>query len=153
MPELSRDIAFLSVRELGTKLRAKEFTSVALAEFFLDRLDRIGRELNAVVTLTRELALSQARQADAELAGGNDRGPLHGIPYGAKDLISVKGFPTTWGAKPFEQQTFENDATVIVKLRDAGAVLVAKLAMVEIAGGLGYRQANASFSEVLLSRC
>ena len=146
MPQLSRDIAFLSVRELGSKLRAKEFTSVALTEFFLDRLDRIGRELNAVVTLTRELALQQARQADAELANGQDRGPLHGIPYGAKDLLAVKGFPTTWGAKPFEKQTFDADATAIVKLRDAGAVLVAKLAMVEIAGGLGYRQANASFS-------
>lgn len=140
------ETAFLSIRELGAKLRSREFSAVQLTEFFLERLDRIGRELNAVVTLTRELAITHAKQADAELAAGKDRGPLHGIPFGSKDLIAVKGHPTTWGAKPFEKQEFDEDATVIVKLREAGAVHCAKLAMVEIAGGLGYRQANASFT-------
>ncbi len=138
--------AFLSIRELGAKLRVREVTSLQLTEFFLERLDRIGRELNAVVTLTRELAIAQAKQADAELAAGKDRGPLHGIPFGTKDLIAVKGYPTSWGAKPFEKQEFDADATIVVKLREAGAVHCAKLAMVEIAGGLGYRQANASFT-------
>ena len=143
---LPKDTAFLSVRELGTKLRSREFSCVQLTQFFLDRLERIGRELNAVVTMTPELALQQARQADAELAACQCRGPLHGIPYGTKDLLAVKGYPTTWGAKPFEDQRFEDDATVVVKLREAGAIHCAKLQMVEIAGGLGYRQANASFS-------
>lgn len=138
--------AFLSMRDLGTKLRAKEFSSVQLTEFFLERLDRIGRELNAVVTLTRDLALAQAKQADADFAAGRDRGPLQGIPYGSKDLLAVKGYPTSWGAKPFEKQQFDEDATVVIKLREAGAVHCVKLAMVEIAGGLGYRQANASFT-------
>lgn len=138
--------AFATIRELGQRLRAKETTSLALTEFFLDRLERIGKQHNAVVTLTRDLALAQARQADAELAAGQDRGPLHGIPYGAKDLLAVTGYPTTWGAAPFRDQTFDADATVITRLRDAGAVLVAKLAMIELAGGFGYRQANSSFT-------
>lgn len=138
--------AFLSVRELATKLRAREVTSVQLTEFFLERLDRIGPKLNAVATVTRDLALQQAKQADAELAAGKDRGLLHGVPYGAKDLLATKGIPTSWGAAPFKDQMLDLDATVIVRLRKAGAVLAAKLAMVEIAGGLGYVQANASFS-------
>jgi len=138
--------AFLSVRELGTKLRAQEFSAVQLTEFFLERLDRIGRELNAIVTLTRDLALAQAQQADADFAARTDRGPLHGIPYGVKDLLALKGYPTSWGAKPFAKQEFDTDATVVSKLHKVGAIPCAKLAMVEIAGGLGYRQANASFT-------
>jgi aspartyl-tRNA(Asn)/glutamyl-tRNA(Gln) amidotransferase subunit A len=137
---------FATIRTLAKQLRAKEFTAVELAEFFLDRVERLGPKLNAVVTVTRKLALEQAQQADRELAAGKDRGPLHGIPYGAKDLLATAGIPTTWGAKPYRDQVFHEDATVVRRLREAGAVLVAKLAMVEIAGGLGYEQADAAFT-------
>ena len=143
---LSDEMAFATVTELGRRLRAGEFTSFELTEFFLKRLETIGPKLNAVVTVTRERALPEARQADDDLKAGRDRGPLHGIPYGAKDLLATAGIPTTWGAPPFKEQKLDVDATVIVKLRDAGAVLAAKLAMIEIAGGLGYRQSNATFS-------
>ncbi|MES2792501.1 MAG: amidase [Planctomycetota bacterium] len=143
---VSPDLAFGTLPELGRRWRAREFTAVELAQFFLQRAETIGRELNAIVTVTRELAIKQATQADAELAAGKDRGPLHGMPYGAKDLLATAGIPTSWGAAPYKEQVFDTDATVIQKLRDAGAVLIAKLAMVEIAGGFGYRQANASFT-------
>ncbi len=132
--------------ELGRLIRSGQTTPTQLAEHFVDRLETVGRQLNAVVTVTRDLALAQARQAEAELAAGNDRGPLHGIPYGAKDLLATAGIPTTWGAAPFKDQHFDHDAAVIERLRDAGAVLVAKLAMVECAGGFGYEQPNASLT-------
>jgi len=139
--------AFLSIRELGRMLRAGETTPTALAEYFLDRLDTVGRRLNAVVTLTRERAMDEARMAEYELARGQDRGPLHGIPYGAKDLLATAGgIPTTWGATPFKDQQFDRDGAVIEWLRAAGAVLVAKLSMVELAGGMGYNQPNASIT-------
>ena len=143
---LPESLAFASVRELGDGLRAGKFTAVQLADFFLDRLKQIGPKYNALVTLTPDLARRQAIKADEELAAGKDRGPLHGIPYGAKDLLDTKGIPTTWGAAANRNRIPNHDATVIAKLREAGAVLVAKLAMVECAGGLGYRQANASFT-------
>jgi aspartyl-tRNA(Asn)/glutamyl-tRNA(Gln) amidotransferase subunit A len=143
---LPAELAFATIRSLGKKLRARDFSAVELAEFFLERIERIGPDLNAVVTVTRKLALAQAQRADRELRQGVDRGPLHGIPYGAKDLLATAGIPTSWGAKPLKDQVFDEDATVVRKLREAGAVLVAKLAMVEIAGGLGYKQANASFT-------
>ena len=139
--------AFRTIRELGADLRAGRVSPVALAETCLDRLETVGRKLNAVVTLTRERALEQARRAERELKAGHDRGPLHGIPYGAKDLLATSGgIPTTWGAAPFRDRCFDYDATVIRRLEEAGAVLVAKLAMVEVAGGMGYRQPNASFT-------
>src|SRR5262245_26642846 len=137
---------FLSVRELGNRIRVGRLSPVALTEPYLDRLQKIGPRLNAVVTITRELALQQARDAERDIKAGNHRGPLHGIPYGLKDLVATRGIPTTWGAEPFRKQVFDCDATVTRKLRDAGAVLVAKLAMVEIAGGFGYNNADASFS-------
>ncbi|HVW02419.1 MAG TPA: amidase [Planctomycetaceae bacterium] len=143
---VTAELAFADIPRLGRGLRTKEFTAVELAEFALQRLDTVGRDLNAVVTLTRDIALQQAAEADRELAAGKDRGPLHGIPYGAKDLLSARGAPTTWGAAPFRTRVIDEDAWVIERLRDAGAVLVAKLAMVELAGGLGYRQANAAFT-------
>lgn len=143
---VSPDLAFASLPALGRGLRAKEFTSVELTEFFLDRLEKIGPQLNAVVTVTRERALAEAAQADRDLAAGKDLGSLHGVPYGAKDLLATRGVPTTWGAAPFRNRVIDEDATVIRKLRAAGAVLAAKLAMVEIAGGMGYKQANASFT-------
>jgi aspartyl-tRNA(Asn)/glutamyl-tRNA(Gln) amidotransferase subunit A len=120
--------------------------AVELAELYLDRLERIGPRYNAVVTVMRDHALGQARRADAEIASGRWRGPLHGIPYGAKDLLATAGAPTTWGAAPYREQHFDFDATVIRKLEVAGAVLCAKLAMIELAGGMGYRQPNASFT-------
>src|SRR5919202_4646719 len=108
------DYAFLSVRELGRMLRAGETTPTRLAEYFLDRLDTVGRRFNAVVTLTRERALEEARAAERELASRHDRGPLHGVPYGAKDLLATAGgIPTTWGAVPFRERCFDYDATVI----------------------------------------
>ena len=137
---------FLPVRELAEAVRARRISPVELAETFLDRLERLGPRYNAVVTLTRERALVQARRAEGEIAAGRWRGPLHGIPYGAKDLLATAGIPTTWGAAPLRNQTFDFDATVIRRLEEAGAVLVAKLAMVELAGGMGYRQPNASFT-------
>lgn len=143
---IASELAFASIRILGEKLRAGEFTSVELTEFFLDRLERLGPQFNAVVTVTRRLAVEQARRADRERAQGIDRGPLHGVPYGAKDLLATAGVPTSWGAAPYQDRVFDEDATVVRRLRDAGAVLAAKLAMVEIAGGMGYRQANASFT-------
>lgn len=138
--------AFATIPMLGRALRQQECTAVELAEFFLARLEEIGPRLNALVTLTRKRAMQEAAAADRELAAGQDRGPLHGIPYGAKDLLATAGIPTSWGAAPFREQVFEEDAAVIAKLHAAGAVLVAKLAMVEIAGGMGYEQANASFT-------
>ena len=143
---LPEDVLYLTVRELGEGLRARRFSAVELAESYMARLEEHGARLGAVVTITRERALREARQAQRELAAGRDRGPLHGIPYGAKDLLAAVGYPTTWGAAPFREQRFDYDATVIERLREAGAVLVAKLAMVELAGGMGYNQANASFT-------
>lgn len=143
---MNPDIAFAPLSVLASKLRAGETSAVELAKFFLERLERLGSKYNCVVTLTRELALRQAERADAELQAGKDRGPLHGIPYGAKDLLSTKGYPTTWGCAPYKSRIIDQDATVITRLADAGAVLVAKLAMVECAGGMGYRQPNASLT-------
>ena len=137
---------FKPVRELAALVRAREVSPVELAEHFLDRLERLGPRYNAVVTVMREHALIQARRAEGEIAAGRYRGPLHGIPYGAKDLLATAGAPTTWGAAPHKAQHFDFDATVIRRLEDAGAVLVAKLAMIELAGGMGYRQPTASFT-------
>src|SRR4051812_12063297 len=140
------DFAFLSIGELGRLLRQKQTSAAELATYFLDRLERIGPRYNAVVTVTRERAVAEAAQADREIGRGKWRGPLHGIPYGVKDLLATKDYPTTWGAEPYRQQKFDFDATVVERLGAAGAVLVAKLAMVELAGGMGYNQANASFT-------
>lgn len=146
MSKIPETTAFASVTELGKRLRAGDFSCVELAEFFLDRLKSIGPKLNAVATVIEELAIQQAARADQELKVGQARGPLHGIPFGVKDLLATKDVPTSWGAAPFRDRIIDSDATVVARLREAGAVLVGKLAMVEIAGGLGYRQANASFT-------
>jgi aspartyl-tRNA(Asn)/glutamyl-tRNA(Gln) amidotransferase subunit A len=142
----TRKIAFATVRQLGQMLRNGETTPTELAEYFIDRLEKAGNELNAVVTITRELALREARLAEEELKAGHDRGPLHGIPYGAKDLLATSGIPTSWGCAPLKDQIFPYDAAAVERLRNAGAVLVAKLAMVELAGGMGYRQPDATFT-------
>src|SRR3954452_16116695 len=143
---MSDDLAFAPLTVLGAKLRSGEVSAVELARFFLDRLERFGPRYNCVATLTRERAMAEAARADAELKTGRDRGPLHGIPYGAKDLLATKGIPTTWGCAPYRDRVIDADATVVRKLREAGAVLAAKLSMVELAGGMGYRQANASLN-------
>lgn len=144
--DIPEDTLYAPVRELGALIRAGRLSPVALAEAYLDRLDRLGGKLGAVVTVTRERALAEARAAEREARSGHFRGPLHGIPYGAKDLLATKGIPTTWGAEPYRGQVFDHDATVVRKLREAGAVLVAKLAMVELAGAFGYNRADASFT-------
>ena len=135
-----------SIGDLASRLRRGETTPTKLAEAALERLANRGRALNAVVTLTEERALRQAKQAEAELAAGIDRGPLHGIPWGAKDLLAVRGSPTTWGAPPLRDQHIDCDATVVERLDQAGAVLVAKLAMVEFAGGMGYDELDAQLT-------
>jgi aspartyl-tRNA(Asn)/glutamyl-tRNA(Gln) amidotransferase subunit A len=144
---VTRPVVFMPIRELQTLVQTRQVSPVELAETFLARLETLGPQYNAVVTVTRERALQQARQAEREIAAGHYKGPLHGIPYGAKDLLATSGgIPTTWGAAPLRHQTFDYDATVIRKLAAAGAVLVAKLAMVELAGGMGYRQPHAAFT-------
>jgi len=146
MAELSDDILYLPVTELSRRIRLKRLSPVQLTESYLERSRKLGPRLNAYANLTPDLALKQAHTAEKEIAAGKYRGPLHGIPYAAKDLLAVKGYPTTWGAKPYEKQTLDYDATVIRKLQDAGAVLIGKAAMIELAGGLGYRYASASAS-------
>jgi aspartyl-tRNA(Asn)/glutamyl-tRNA(Gln) amidotransferase subunit A len=140
------DLTWLTLPALGRLLRRRQVSAVELARHFLDRLERLGPRYNAVVTVLRAPALAEAKQRDAELASGRDRGPLHGIPYGAKDLLAAEGAPTTWGAQPYRGRMLRGDATVVRRLREAGAVLCAKLAMVELAGGMGYDQAFASFT-------
>lgn len=140
----SADLSYMTVTQLGRLLRSGATSPTELTEHFLARLASIGVSLNAVAALTPEIARTQARQAEDELSAGIDRGPLHGIPYGAKDLLAVPGHPTTWGAAPFATQRIEAEAAVIERLREAGAILCAKLSMVEIAGGFGYEQPNAS---------
>ncbi len=128
-------LAFLSVRELAELIRTKRVSSAALTRMYLARLKRLDPQLHFVITLTEERALKQAAAADAEIAAGHYRGPLHGIPWGGKDLLAVKGYPTTWGAAGFESQTFDDDAEVVKRLDAAGAVLIAKLAMGALAQG------------------
>jgi Asp-tRNA(Asn)/Glu-tRNA(Gln) amidotransferase A subunit family amidase len=134
-PDDLEDVAFWPVTHLGALLRAGGVTSVELTEMYLDRLRRFDAQLHCVVTYTEELALRQARRADEELGAGNNRGPLHGIPWGAKDLLAARGYPTTWGAKPFENQVVDLDATVVERLDAAGAVLIAKLTLGALAMG------------------
>jgi aspartyl-tRNA(Asn)/glutamyl-tRNA(Gln) amidotransferase subunit A len=141
-----KEWGFRSIRELGDALRMKETTPLKLTEYFLNRLEQIGPRYNAVVTVTRERAMAEAATAEQELMAGKDRGPLHGIPYGLKDLIATNGTPTTWGAEPYRNQKFDYDATIVERLTQAGAVLVAKLSMVELAGGMGYNHADAAFN-------
>ncbi len=128
-------LAFATAVDLGRLLKACKVTSVALTRMYLDRLKRFGPRLNCVVTLTEDLALKQAERADHEIAAGHFRGPLHGVPWGAKDLLATTGIRTTFGAKPYENQVFDYDATVVQRLEAAGAVLAAKLSMGELAMG------------------
>jgi Asp-tRNA(Asn)/Glu-tRNA(Gln) amidotransferase A subunit family amidase len=129
------DLAFLPVTALAPLVQRRDVSSTDLTKMYLERLKKHGARLNNVVTLTEEIALEQAAQADREIRAGRYKGPLHGIPWGAKDLFATKGIPTTWGARPYEKQVFDYDATVVERLRDAGAVLVAKLSMGALAQG------------------
>jgi len=134
-PKNLEDLAFYSVAELSVLIKNKKVTSTELTKMYLNRLKRFGDTLQCVITLTEDLALSQAKKADEEIAAGKYRGSLHGIPYGAKDLLAVKGYPTTWGAQPYKDQELDYNATVIDKLEEAGAVLVAKLTLGALAWG------------------
>lgn len=131
---------YASLSDLGKALRAKKVSSVELARFYLDRLRTLGKEHNAVAELTEERAMAQAKRADNTPA----RSPLHGIPFGVKDLLATKGIPTRWGSPGHKDQVFDYDATTVARLQEAGGVLVAKLAMIELAGGGNYDSANAS---------
>jgi aspartyl-tRNA(Asn)/glutamyl-tRNA(Gln) amidotransferase subunit A len=140
------DLAFADCVELQRLMTRGVVSSLELTNLYLARLERYGDAYGAVVTILHERARREARRADRERAAGRVRGPLHGIPYGVKDLLATPDAPTTWGATPFRNQRFDFDATVVQKLSDAGAVLLAKLAMVELAGGFGYNDADASFT-------
>jgi aspartyl-tRNA(Asn)/glutamyl-tRNA(Gln) amidotransferase subunit A len=146
MPEPSREIFFASIGELNAMLRAKETTAVDLARAFGARLESLGPRYNALALPLTERAIRQAKAVDGDIKRGRWRSPLQGIPWAAKDLLSVAGQPTTWGARPYAGQMFDYDATVVRKLEGGGAVTVGKLAMVALAGGPGYRYAAASLT-------
>jgi Asp-tRNA(Asn)/Glu-tRNA(Gln) amidotransferase A subunit family amidase len=129
------DLAFLPITALAPLIQRRDVSATDLAKMYLGRLKKYGPKLNCVVTLTEDLALAQATQADQEIRAGKYKGPLHGIPWGAKDLFATKGIPATWGAAPFQNQVFDYDATIVERLREAGAVLVAKLSMGALAQG------------------
>jgi Asp-tRNA(Asn)/Glu-tRNA(Gln) amidotransferase A subunit family amidase len=134
-PERIEDLAFATIPVLGELLRTRKITSLALTQMYIARLKRYDPKLHFVITLTEERAIAQAKKADEEIAAGKYRGPLHGIPWGAKDLLAVKGYPTTWGAGGFEHQSIDEDATVVQRLDEAGAVLVAKFTLGALAMG------------------
>ena len=134
-PANIEDLAFYSLLQLAELLRTQQITSLELTELYLSRLKKYDKELKFVVTLTEDLAIKQAKKADKEISSGNYKGLLHGIPYGIKDLFSVKGYKTTWGTRVFEERIIDIDATVVQKLEEAGAVLVAKLSTGELASG------------------
>ena len=135
MPTDKNDLAFYNVRQLAELIKTKKISSVELTKFYLERLKKYDPQLQCVVTLTEALALKQATQADAEIAAGKYRGLLHGIPYGAKDLLAKKGYKTTWGSVPYKEQVLDYDAVVVERLEKAGAVLCAKLTLGELAWG------------------
>ena len=143
---ITNDTLFATVSELAAQIRARKLSPVELTEAYLQRLETVGKRLNAVAHVMRETAMREAREAEAEIKRGHYRGPLHGIPYGVKDLCATREAPTTWGAAPYKDQRFDYDATVVTRLREAGAILTAKLAMIELAGGMGYNQADASLT-------
>jgi Asp-tRNA(Asn)/Glu-tRNA(Gln) amidotransferase A subunit family amidase len=134
-PGSLEELAFQPVAQLSELVRTRKVKPSELTDMYLDRIKRYDPQLKCVITLTEERARAQARAADSEIASGKYRGPLHGIPWGAKDLLSAKGYKTTWGAGPYKEQVIESDATVVQRLDDAGAILVAKLTLGELAQG------------------
>jgi Asp-tRNA(Asn)/Glu-tRNA(Gln) amidotransferase A subunit family amidase len=135
VPSNLEELAFRPVTDLASLIKSRRISSVELTNMYLDRLRGYDPKLHCVITLTEELAQEQARRADKEIAAGRYRGPLHGIPWGAKDLLAVKGYKTTWGAMPYKDQIIDSDATVVSRLEEAGAVLVAKLTLGALAWG------------------
>jgi len=146
MAQLGSDVFFSTIGELNARLVAKEISAVELARAFVERLQQLGPRYNALVLSLKQEAIRQAEAVDKEIKRGRLHGPLQGIPYGVKDLLSYAGQPTTWGAKPYAAQVFDYNATVIDRLDGAGAVITGKLSMVELAGGGGYRYASASLT-------
>src|SRR5580700_1766899 len=144
MAELGPEIFFATVVELGAKIAAKDVSAEELVRAFANRLEQLGPRYNALALPLPEQAIRAAKEVDKDIKRGRLRGPLHGIPYAVKDLLSFAGQITTWGAKPYAAQIFDYNATVIDKLDSAGAVLTGKLSMVELAGGGGYRLPSAS---------
>jgi aspartyl-tRNA(Asn)/glutamyl-tRNA(Gln) amidotransferase subunit A len=140
------DIFFGSITEISAALRAKQFSTVELTHAFCDRLEKIGPHYNALALSLRDSAVKKAKEVDRDFKLDRVRSPVQGIPYGAKDLLAVKGKPTTWGAKPYATQVFDEDAQVIELLEKGGAILIGKLSMVELAGGGGYRFPSASLT-------
>jgi len=138
------ELHYLSLTEVAKRIESKRLSPVDLTKLYLDRSEKLGPRLNAYARLTPDTALEQAAAAEKEIRRGHYRGPLHGIPYAAKDLLATKGVSTTWGAKPFANQVFDYDATVIEHLHRAGAVMLGKASMIELAGGMNYRFATAS---------
>ena len=143
---IGEDVLYQTVAELGPQIRSRKLSPVELTDAYLARIEKHNSSLNAFARVTADLAREQAQAAEKEIGAGRYRGPLHGIPYGAKDLLATAGIPTEWGAGPCKGQVFDRDATVVRKLREAGAILLGKCAMVEFAGCLGYRAADASIS-------
>ena len=146
MAAIGDDIFFATIPELNARIASKEVSAEELAHAFSLRLEQLGPGYNALALPLKDHAAKQAKAVDGDLKRGRARGPLQGIPFGATDLLSLAYKPTTWGAKPYASQVFDYSATVIEMLEDAGAVLTGKLAMVELAGGGGYRYAAASFT-------
>jgi len=146
MAQIGSDVFFSTIGELNARLVAKEISAVELARAFAERLEQLGPRYNALALGLRQEAIRQAQDVDKDIKRGRLRGPLQGIPYGVKDLLSYAGQPTTWGAKPYAGQVFDYNATVIDKLDGLGAVITGKLSMVELAGGGGYRYASASLT-------
>ncbi|MBI2681530.1 MAG: amidase [Candidatus Solibacter usitatus] len=141
---ISDDLFFATLGELNAKLRAREISAVELTRAFAQRLETLGPRYNALALPLTKQAVRAAQAVDKEFKRERFRGPLQGIPFGAKDLLAYRGHPTTWGAKPYAEQVFDYDATALVKLEKAGALLIGKLSMVELAGGGGYRFPAAS---------
>src|SRR5262245_42545237 len=143
---LADDVLYKPITELSKMLRSRQLSPVELTMAYLSRIAALNPTLSAFATVTGEVALEEGRRAESEIGAGKYRGPLHGIPYGAKDLVATKGIRTTWGARPYADQMFAADAAIIRRLREAGAVLLGKLAMIELAGGLGYCKGDSSLT-------
>jgi Asp-tRNA(Asn)/Glu-tRNA(Gln) amidotransferase A subunit family amidase len=135
LPENRNELAFMSIAELAYLVKNKKISSVDLTSFFINRIKKYGDTLQCVISITEEIAMAQAKNADEEIAAGKYRGPLHGIPYGLKDLFAVRGTKTTWGAAPYKDQVIEEDAYVYQRLQEAGAVLIAKFTLGALAMG------------------
>src|SRR5213083_1496434 len=146
MAEFTEDLFFSTLTEWNAKLKAKQVSAQELARAFSSRLEKLGPRYNALALPLGERAIKKAKSVDDDIKRDRFRSPLMGIPFGAKDLLSVAGVPTTWGAKPYAGQVFDYDAAALKKLDKAGAVLIGKLSMVELAGGGGYRFAAASLT-------